>query len=555
MAKKIIFFLSVLFVFLSFYPTLYEIQQAKYLPKDRAFELVHNYVFDYNFYLSRIREGQPARNASRSEAGEEGHWLVTEKYYNQPHTPSLFQIVYLYLGKLGGLGGLGPPQIYHGARIILGFILLLVIGKLVMHIFPSAWSIVAYLLIVTAGSWPILVKLGDTYRFSTHWGGWSVIDSLQRITFIPHVLLGQIFLVFFVWKFSDKSLKLPKLFMLWNLGLVAGIIFPPVLITIYAIFVVLSVIEVITDKSLKLLKSFMMGRIGFIVFTLPALLYTQIMFKVEPWKALAVFDIQHRSILPYAEYALALGPMLPLGLLGLLVALFKKEKRFFPFISWVLALGLLFFFFEHVPQQSPTRFTQMLINIPLGILATYLFYWLWQIGGRFRRLVKGITIIIIITVILLGLSVMFSMVGWKTNEVKWKREATWLYPVGVQLVYPLADFMDGVTYLKNNTKTTDVVLAYEAAGNYIPAYGGNFVYLGHANTPDEDMKLKIAKEFFSGEMTVDEAKAFLTKENIKYIYFGPQERELANINDLSVDYKFLNSIFRNNRVIIYRVGE
>lgn len=526
--KKTLIILCLFFVLFSFFPTLYEIYYSKNLPKDRAFELVHNYVFDYNFYLSRIKEGQ------------EGKWLVTEKYYNRPHAPSLFQIFYLYMGKLGGLFHLSAPVIYHTARIILGFILLFLIGKYLTHLFPGWWSVIAYLLVVTTGSWPILVKLGNFYRFSTYWGGWSVIDSLQRISFIPHVLLGQIFLVLFVWKFTSLPRKITSLIIWCLLGLIAGIIFPPVLITVYAIFLVMAVLE----------RKISFPKILFILISFPALLYAQVMFKIEPWKALAMFDIQHRSILPYTEYALALGPVLPLGLAGLFLALVRKEKKFFPFISWILALGLLFAVFERVPQQSPTRFTQMLINVPLGVLATYFFYELWRIAGR----LKGIIVITMITVIILGLSVMVSMAGWLTDQVRWKAQGTWLYPVGVQLVYPLKDFMDGIEFLRLNTKTNDVVLAYEAAGNYIPAYAGNFVYLGHANTPDEDGKLKIAARFFSGKMSEEEAKEFLKKENIKYIYFGPQERELGGVNDLSAVYAFITSVHSNSRVTLYKFG-
>ncbi|MBI3380311.1 hypothetical protein HY029_06175 [Candidatus Gottesmanbacteria bacterium] len=544
MVKKLLIFLSIFFVFLSFYPTLYEIQQAKNLPNERFFELVHNYVFDYNFYLSRIKEGQ------------EGRWLVIEKYYNKPHHGSFFQIFYLYLGKIGGIFHQSNVVIYHVARVILGLILLLLISKLVMNLFPNWWSVVSFLMIVTVGSWPILIKLGDGWRFASHWGGWSVIDSLQRITFIPHVVFGQIFLVFFIWKFglNPQKEKITSWFWWWNLGLLAGIIFPPAIIIIYAIFVVLSLLEIIGNKSNKEFKSLILPRVVFIIFSLPALLYLQIMFKIEPWKALSLFDIQHRSILPYSEYALALGPMLPLGLVGLFLALYKKEKKFYPFAAWIIALGFLFLVFEHIPQQSPTRFTQMLINIPLGILATYLFHNLWQIRGRLTRLVRGITVIMFIAVILLGFSVMLSELGWLTDQVRWKREGTWLYPVGAELVYPLKDFMNGVYFLKDNTRLEDIVLAYEAAGNYIPAYAGNFVYLGHANTPDEDGKLLVANKFFSGKMIQAEAKGFLERENIKYIYFGPQEKELSDLTDLSTVYKFITATYSNSRVIIYKLS-
>lgn len=546
MTKKIIFILSLFFVFLSFSPTLYELNYAKNLPKDRALELVHNYVFDYNFYLSRIREGQ------------EGRWFVTEKYYNKPHSSSLFQIVYLYLGKIGALFRLSPPAVYHISRIIFGFILLLVIGKLVISMFTGWWSVVSYLLIVTAGSWPILVKLGDFWRFSTHWGGWSAIDSLERITFIPHVLLGQIFLLLFIWKFCVvyEKKNISGWFWWWNLGLIAGIIFPPILITVYTIFVVLSVLEVIGNKSIKELKSLILPKVVFGIFSIPAILYLQIMFKVQPWHALAIFDIQHRSTLPYTEYFWALGPVLPLGIGGLILALVRKDKKYYPFIAWIMALGLLFVIFEHVPQQSPTRFTQMLINVPIGILTTYLFYTLWYLCDKCKRSLTSVSRlllgIVITNIMLLGMSVMLSSLGWQMDQVKWKREGTWLYPVGVELVYPLKDFMDGIGFFRLNTKTSDIVLAYEAAGNYIPAYAGNYVYLGHANTPDEDNKLKIAARFFSGKMSQEEAKEFLTRENIKYIFFGPQEKELGNINNMLLVYPFLTSLYTNSRVTIYK---
>src|SRR3989338_3090785 len=101
MGIRVTLFLSCLFfVLLSFVPTFYEYYSRNKIPPERFFVLEHNYNFDYNFYLSRIRQGI------------EGKWLVREKYYNQPHKSSLFQIIYVYLGKFGGLLGFGPIAIY-----------------------------------------------------------------------------------------------------------------------------------------------------------------------------------------------------------------------------------------------------------------------------------------------------------------------------------------------------------------------------------------------------------------------------------------------------------
>jgi hypothetical protein len=545
--KKILFLLSLFFVILSFSPSLYEIYHAKDLPESREFVLEHNYMFDYNFYLSRIREGQ------------EGRFLVVEKYYNQPHQGSLFQISYLLMGKIGGLFSLSPPVVYHAARLILGFILLFLIGRYVMKLFSGWWPIVVYLFAITAGSWPILVKIPHFWRFATYMGWWSASDSLQRITFLPHVILGQIFILLFIWRFSDNDDQLLKFLrlLIWGMvGFVAGIIFPPTLIVVYTVFGVMSFLEILFEGSLAMrFRLRVTARIIFILLSSLSFVYLQLIFKVKPWNVLALFDVKHRTLLPYMDYALSLGPMLPLGILGLIIALFRKEKKLTSVVSWVLSIGILFFIFEYIPQQSPLRFTEAAINIPLGILAAYLLLQFWKLGERYRqRGVKVITVITVIVVISLGLGVMVSMVGWLTDQAYSKRTGSWTVPTGTQLIYPLKDFMAAIYFLRDQTKKEAVVLTSETAGNFIPAYSGNFVYLGHANTPNEEEKRAVVQQFFAGKMTKDEAKEFLQKERISYIYFGPQEKEAGNIKDLGSIYPLISPVYSNNQVVIYKVN-
>src|SRR3989344_537705 len=149
----LIFILSLFFVFLSFIPTIYEYQNRGKIPQDRYFTLEHNYNFDYNFYLSRIREGM------------EGRWTVTEKYYNQPHRSSLFQIIYVYLGKIGNIFKLSETFIYHSFRVIFGFLLLLTIAEFGKLFFKGKHLVLFFILAVTSGSWPIIVRAGNFYRF------------------------------------------------------------------------------------------------------------------------------------------------------------------------------------------------------------------------------------------------------------------------------------------------------------------------------------------------------------------------------------------------------
>ena len=480
--KLILIFLSILFVLFSFSPTIYEIEQKSLLPSERYFELVHNYMFDYNFYLSRIREGY------------ENRWQVVEKYYNQPHSGSLIQILYLYLGRIGNILQISPSVVYHAWRIIFGLSLLFLTALYIYRIFPSNWSILSFVFAVTAGSWPVLVRAGNFWRFATYMGWWSVIDSLQRITFIPHILYGQLILLGLIMRMTRVEGRLNYFnLLIWGLiGFTVGIVFPPTLLILFTFFVVYCLLEFFSSNfNLQAAKKWFRREIlpKTVILFLSALSLIVMSWQLRdyPWKALSEFDINHRFIMPYKEYILAYGPFLLFAVFGFIQAIRRVERKLFGAVAWILALIILFAVFEFIPQQSALRFTEGAIHIPIGILSAYFIMELWQrarkLSGKRRVISRAVIMCVVGFSILMELGVMMSMSLWLKDQSDAKRMGTFKVPTGAQLIYPLKDFMDGITFIQENTKVRDVVLAYETAGNYIPAYAGNFVYLGHANTP------------------------------------------------------------------------
>lgn len=538
------------FVLFSLLPSIYELTRSSDLQPNREFELIHNFPTDYNFYLSRIREGL------------EGRWTVIEKYTSEPHAGSYIHGMYLVMGKIGAWvrvpwGRAG--DIYHVARIVLAFVLLIAIAEFCKKIYlmlAPRFLLLAFLLAVTASSWPKLVAVVDAsivpatlenlfaWRFGGYMAWWSVMDSLQRITFIPHILVGQILIIVLIG--SLTSLRVLRsgrnVLFLGVLAFCLGMIFPPGLIFIYAVMGIWMVL--FWRKRLSWFIPF--GAI--VVISLPSLFYLGLMTSMYPWKRLIEVDTIRPLPFNYGEYAKSLGPMLPFGIAGLIVALLTWETALFPAVSWVLAWGVLLGIFAFVPQQSPLRFSEMIPHVPLGVLSAYFLRHL----GRLRYVSR----ITAITLVSLGLFHMYSSYLWQRDFVDHKIRATLpLVPTGSYVMYPLKDFVLAMKYLEDVTKGEGIILSETTAGNYMPVYSGNRVYVGHDNTVAFEEKKEEVRAFFSGDMDADFVRSWIRRTGASYVFYGPQEREYGRGDDLSLTYPFLHEVYKNSVVTLYSVAE
>ncbi len=556
MKKGILTVIIIAFVLFSLAPSLYELSRVGSLQPNRAFELVHNFPTDYNFYLSRIRMGL------------EGKWTVREVYTTEIHNGSFIHEFYLLLGKVGAWVRVPhnrPADVYHVARVVLAFALLFAIAAWCKRSFESkvsatTWIVISFLLVITASSWPKLTFVAGAPRFGGYMAWWSVMDSLQRITFIPHLLAGQALMLGIVLVFATKiDTKRKGLHMfLGILGFILGMVFPPGLIFVYTTLVVIILLDwLFAKKQLKqVAREWFVPIFSFVCVSAPALIYLFLMTSFYPWKRLAELDIIHPLPFDYMEYVKALGPMLPLGLIGAAIAIFRRERHLFPAVAWVFAWMVLLFIFRFVPSQSPLRFSEMVPHVGLGILATYLFFSMFTFVKH--RALRGISqfaaLFISLGLILSGLFHMYSSYMWQKDFVDHKiRASVPLVPTGSYVMYPLRDFIAAISYVQENADRETIVLSETTAGNYIPVYSGNRVFVGHDNTVNAEQKRVDVARFFSGEMKLNEAREFVRSTGASYVFFGPQEREDGAVADLAGVYPFLRSVYQNAYVTVYGI--
>lgn len=539
--------LTLFFLIFSFYPTIYEVKQSPKLKiKNRDFILENNYYWpDFNLYLSKVRQGY------------EGRLLAVEKYTSEPHQGSLIQIFYLYLGKIGSLLKISPNMAYQLGRIILSPLLLIITLLLVTSYFRRPiWQILAFTTILVSGSFPHISFTNGSLSVSRYMEWWSNIDSLQRITFIPHILFGQVVSFYLLYQLTIKKhlITLNKVIFYIILANLAGLVFPPSLITLLGVLGLLLIIDLVKNpKSFLSKTSTNQVKLILTIFSLPSLLYLLIVTGQPPWSALVEFHRTHPMMIPFDQYVLGTGPVIFLGLFGAILAIVSRKRQYYPLIFWVVSTFLFASFFSIVKEQSPLRFTQTGLFIPLGILTSYLFMEV----SRFKHY-RPLTYSFIGFYLLENLYIMNVSLNWQKTFINQRIRADIpAVPYPPQTMYPLTDWMGGINWLRDNTNKEDVVLAEITAGNFIPAYSGNFVYFGQSNTVDYDRKQQEVDRFFKGDYTPSQARLLLQNGHIKYIFVSYQEKEMLEGSPSQAGkkieevYPFLKPVFQNGTVTIY----
>ncbi|KKQ24091.1 MAG: hypothetical protein US40_C0011G0006 [Candidatus Roizmanbacteria bacterium GW2011_GWC2_37_13] len=533
--KYFIFIFAFAFLFLSFLPNIYEASVVNLLPPDRTMIWgEYNYTYDYNVYLSKIRQGQ------------EGGSSVVDKYDNHPKQKGIFLVmVYLLAGKISSIFNSTPTLIYHLLRVFTSVFWISTIIFLNIYFLKktSLVNLGVILSFLTAG-FPVFYKFQDQLWIKSYMDWWQELDILKRISFIPHDSLNYIFISVFTILLGlvDKN---KKYFILLCVLLFFSVFVQPSAAILFIIsWCLYHLIKTIWSRGFPVKQTAVL----FISIIIP-LLYIKSVTSTYPWKTLMDFHENNILVFNIKDYVLALGPIFFTGVAGGILVIGKKKQELLGLVTWVIGVAVTMVLFKFFPYQS-LRFVQTANHIPLAILSAYLFYELWKTA---RFYIKAIIVITVITIITNGLAQTYFSIKAQTQFINQRALATLpLVPYPPQVMYPLTDFYNGLKWLEKNTGRQTVVLAKITAGNYIPAYSGNFVYLGHiAETPNFDNRVKKADEFFSGNLTEEQAFKFLKTENIDYVFYGPQEKENA-VKDISA-YTFLKAGYQSPLVTIYEV--
>ena len=525
--EVVVVFLILASLFLAASPILYELKMISCcLPADRFPLLEGDFPPDTRVYLSRMLQGY------------QGQWLVKEKYTSEPHSPSLIHWLYLLAGKIGRLFGLPPYQAFPFWRIIAGGVFLFSGYFFLCQFFSKKSSrLAAFLLFIFACNLPFLTSsgvpfLGKNFSFALPW--YTFFDPAKRLVFLPHYLFSSAFLIFAFAFLKKNQFGLAGFF-----AFLGGTILPQALL-IYLVSLFFWDIYLLKKEGFK--KLFRQQGVLFFWLVL-GLLFWKISLSYFPWNIQTQADLSKRGEVPFRfwEYFLGLGT----GALGFLAAggilLFRKKDFFLP-AFWLLAVLLLLVALGIFPFSNQFRLTQIDIRLPLfTVLVAFL--------ERREKIFFKLGVFLLLLPSFLTWPV--SLKGQQLF-IKSKIAAGWpLLPQKPYVVYPRKEIMEAIFWLGKNTSPDSVVFSGETVGSMIPAYAGNFVWLGHGHqTVNFSLKMTEVKNFYQGKMG-ERARDFLKENRINFVFYGPEETEIGE--EKLFLKPFLKPVFSNSLVKIYQV--
>lgn len=502
-------------------------------PQDRFYTGMTGYSDDFIGYVSYIKEGMYGRNT------------MIIRSLPLPQTPTPTHIAYILLGKAAGILGWSAPFAYHIGRFFFSLLFILASYRLFRYVFRNKQIALFTTIISFVASTPgIYLPAGKAWKFF-QLDYFTFTENVSgRASGRPHYMLASALFVYLVSEIinEEQAPRVWKTILLACFAVLLGITHPSfgVLFALWlAGFVGFRIIS--TRGQYRMQLRHIAAGVGIAA----GLLASYWSVHQYPINSILTFEsyVLSERLTPTRIYhdLVAFGPLCWFGFLGFILLLIRPLKNVRgpgSLVLWLLLQMALFFFLYPLFRAERFRFIQSLYFIPMAAGAVLSL----QVFGQILRkniVIPTLTILLLVSIptYVNGLrDAVYSMTDYHDYAV---------------FIFPSYKQLDAYHYLDTHTETESTVLAKWEAANNILLYSHNLV-VGNRQGWKSETGNRMEQErdmFFSGTLSDKDASDYLNRNSIKYIYWGYQEKSLGNIER----YKFLEPVFRNNDVTIFKV--
>jgi hypothetical protein len=474
--------------------------------------------------------------------GAAGAWLFRSPYSTEYQMGVVAFLPYLLLGKLTAPPGLHEQlvAIYHLFRIVAGILVILATYDFIAVFSKLVRLRRLGLILVSLGGglgW-LLILLGRS-----QWQGSLPLDFYSPETFgflalfgIPHLALARATMLWglvvylrisgdYDQKWHRNSLKLGGL---WLVTAVAQPITAVVLGIVMALHLAVSAGWYLYRRRQKrpvdwwlwlasLRTAFVAGLI-----VLPFMIYNLFAFSLDPYLRSWTDQNIIRSPQP-VHYLLAYGLLSPFAFLGARKLLHRDPWRGCLLVAWVIALPVLAYVPFNLQRRLPDGIWVALVALAIisleGVQVTE--SQSGPEGVSSRRTDRRQFVFLF-----LFISTLFLFVGGVMAAI---------HPS--QPVFRPTEEVRAFQFFTQQSNQGEVVLASFNTGNAIPAWAPVRVVIGHGpeSVGLNDLNRMVSR-FFQLGMPDQLRLKFLREQNVRYVFWGPEEREIGGWDPYQADY-------------------
>jgi hypothetical protein len=472
-------------------------------------------VVDNNTYFSFMRQAR------------EGHIFFSNMFTSEKVPYIIFNPAFLLIGWLTLL----MPELaaYYLVKLVFLVLFILLVYKLVGLRYDKL-DIGAYFILFGSGIGYIFIML--TWFGIKKFGSvddWVVGANSMSIALAPvHFLISLVIMLLIViyyyrfWEEKERKMSYFVIFSVCSFILAFIHLFDVMsLCGAFALFMLWRLI-----KGKENIKDILKYNLIYLAVLLIPIFYTFYLYGISDY--FVEWNSQNLLQTPKLLH-LAFGFLIPLGLSSyyLVRRINKLEDLDILMLSWAASSIILLY----SPLNIQIRFIEGL-NIPIMFMAGLGFL-------QFGKKQKIITVAILILIIPTSLY-------WIAREYTlMSANRSGDYSVTSHLSQ---DEIDAMGWLESKTGREDVVISSYNSGNYLPRVAGNRVFFGHwAQT----LRFEDKKQMVDGFFTQDDAyrKGLIDEYGIKYVYYGPEEKELNKDFQSSLVLKK----YSKNHVSVYEV--
>lgn len=479
-------------------------------------------------------------------------WRYRIPFTTEEHPGAYLYTFYFALGKLSASLRLSLIVTYQLARLVAGLAMLVSAYLFISIFLPTRESrLTAYLLVCLSSGLGWLVLL---LTRSPNFLGLSPMDFW--------LIEAYTFLTLLTFPHASAAVALLLAFFLLASGYLATFRFRTLLcgaLTLLGLCVIHPFMALVVDVALgvywitilllrrRIVRREWLAILIWVLTPLPLVGYYLWAFSTDPvfrsWSAQNILPTP-----PLIHLLLGYGLVLVLAILGAIRVIRQRNERQLFLVAWASSALLL----AYAPFAIQRRMVEGL-HVPLCILATVGLLesllpdllgsdWLTRFAHwrGYRR--EGLRRFIVFSTIVATFPSSLYLLASVSTVTLGQRSA----------FFHRRYEMEAIDWLRDNTEHTEPVLASYDMCRLIPAWAGNRVFMGHIiETVQVQRKRELAASFFQAETSDDFRQALLTEYGIRYVFHGPEERQLGDLDPS--ECKYLTPAYRNPDVTIYRV--